>query len=101
MATNINSVRRDPQQPIDYEFHRQRALRERHAFMRKALPSLPPSLKRRVTVFVTAFTVASGAFWATMLTNPQRTVAANAPFSIHELQQRASHDLPIGEADAH
>ncbi len=81
MSSNIDPIRRRRQQPIDYDFHRQRALRERHAFIRGALPSLSPNLKRRATVFVTASAVASGAFWATMLTNPPPTVAAKASFS--------------------
>ena len=101
MSANMDPIRRRPQQPINYEFHRQRALRERNAFIREALPSVPPNLKRRVTLFITAFAVASGAFWATMLTDPPQTVAGQAPFSIHELQQRAPLDLPIGEADSH
>ena len=97
----MEQIRRPSPELVDYQLYRQRALRERNQFLRGGLPPISPKIRRRLTAFATAFAVASGAFWATMLTDPPRTVAASDPVSVHELQQRAPLNLPIGEADAH
>jgi hypothetical protein len=88
----------------NYELHRQRASLERGCYLRgsssSSLPSVSPQTKRRVSLFVTALAVATGAFWATMLTSPPVTEAADPGFSILELHRNAPLSLPITEADA-
>ena len=85
---------------LNYELHRQKALQERHAYLKASLPSISPKTKHRVGLFATAVIVATGAFWATMLTSPPVSEAANQGFSIHELHLKAPLDLPTTEADA-
>ena len=87
---------------LNYELHRQRAVRERGSYLRdilsSSLPSISPQTKRKVSLFVTAFAVATGAFWATMLTSPSVTEAADPSFSILELHRKAPLNLPITDA---
>jgi hypothetical protein len=89
---------------IDFNSFRQKALDERRAYIGKVLsgaaPSLSPQIKRRFSVFAAALVVATGAFWATMLTSPPVTEAAAPGFSILELHQKAPLSLPMTEADA-
>ena len=89
----------------NYALHRERAARERGSYLREtlssSLPSGSPQTKRRVSLFGAALAVATGAFWAIMLTSPPVTEAAATPgFSIHELHLKAPLSLPITEADA-
>ena len=88
----------------NYELHRQRAVRERGTYLRdtlsSSLPSVSPRTKRRLSLFAAAFAVATGAFWATMLTSPPVTEAANPGFSLLELHRNAPLSLPLMEADA-
>ena len=65
-----------------------------------AAPSLSPRVKRRVGVFAAALVVATGAFWATMLTSPPKTEASLKHLSVMELHRAAPLDLPLTAADA-
>lgn len=89
---------------IDFSSFRQKALQERRAYigdvLSSAAPSLSPQVKRRASVFAAALAVATGAFWATMLTSPPRTEASVKHPSVMELQQAAPLDLPLTAADA-
>jgi hypothetical protein len=89
---------------IDFSSFRQKAQQERLAYVGGVLsstaPSLSPQAKRRVSLFAAAFVVATGAFWATMLTSPPQTEASAKPFSVLELQNAAALDLPAMTADA-
>ena len=91
--------------PINYALFRQRALQEREAYLRDALstslPSISPKTKRRVGVIATAFAVATGAFWATMLTSPPTTEASNPTLSVFDLQTKVPLNLPGSVFDAH
>ena len=64
------------------------------------LSAMTPRTRRRLTLFATAFALATGAFWGTMLTTPPVTEAASKGFSVLELQRGAPLDLPAGVADA-
>ena len=89
---------------IDFSSFRQKALQERRSYiggvLSGAAPSLSPQVKRRVSVFATALVVATGAFWATILTSPPRTEASVKHLSVMELHQAAPLDLPSLTADA-
>jgi hypothetical protein len=52
---------------------------------------------RKIPTFVAALIVATGAFWATMLTTPPKTEAATSvPFSIYDMT--IEKNLPMAEA---
>ena len=101
----MQDIRRRPDTSIDVEFYSQQAHRERSVYVRQTLSPLKllisTTAKGRVTAFAAAFAVASGAFWATMLTSPPTTEAANPALSISELQRKAPVDLPTMMSDAH
>lgn len=57
--------------------------------------------KRRLTLFVAAFALATGAFWVTMLTDPPTTDASgSANFAIGEVLAKAPRGLPVQQTDA-
>lgn len=91
---------------IDCEYYALRARERRSAYerqttsLRQVVP-LRSKTKRRLGMFGAAFAVATGAFWATMLTTPPTTEAANPGFSISDLQRNAPRDLSMTAADAH
>ena len=61
----------------------------------------PLKARRRVSLFAAAFALATGLFWATMITAPPISEAAGPSFSISEFQSKAPLNLPNGLFDAH
>ena len=47
--------------------------------MAQATSSFSPQARRRVSFFAAALVIATGAFWATMLTSPPKVEAAFSP----------------------
>ena len=97
-------IARRPDPIQNYQLYRQRAARDRGAYLRGAvsssLPSVSPKAKRGLGIFATAFAVATGAFWGTMLTSPPVSEAAHPGVFIHDLHLRAPLNLPVTQADA-
>ena len=95
---------------VDGDFYRQRAQRERSAYIRalvsEAAPSLPelsPGAKRKLTLSAAALAMATAAFWAIMLVSPPQSSAAQTEASgvpVFEMMRHAPADLPALEADA-
>jgi hypothetical protein len=63
--------------------------------------TFPFRAKRQVSLFAAAFALATGLFWATMITDPPKSEAAGPSFSISEFQSNAPLNLPNGFFDAH
>ncbi len=61
---------------LDVDHYREKALAERSAMMRELAPAASATTKRRLLTFGLAVALATGAFWATMLTAPPITKAA-------------------------
>jgi len=61
----------------------------------------PLRAKRRVSLFAAALALATGLFWATMITAPPISEAAGPSFSISELHSNSPFDLPDGAFDTH
>jgi hypothetical protein len=79
MTHHRDDVVRTPGGSIDFDHYRERAARERSAFMRERMPALTamsPLARRRLGTLAAAFALASAAFWATMLVDPPTTSAA-------------------------
>ncbi len=102
---------RYPDGSINHDHYRRPARRERDADPHDVpgdapergarLPALSPRGRRRVEIAAAALVVATGAFWAVMLTSPPTTRAADpppAPWAI-ELQRTAPLDLDRGGSD--
>ena len=102
----MQSVHRRSDGSIDIDFYRTKALQERSAYIGGILPHVPaPSLspeeRQRLKVFIVAFAVATGAFWATMLTTPPQTEAAQPLPSINVNDLMIQSGLPLADpADA-
>ena len=82
-----------PDPYLHYERFRQRALRDRNAYLRERLPSAPRLAlvaRRKVRTFIAAFAVATGAFSAVLLNNPPTTIASDASPT-----RFSPNDLPI------
>jgi hypothetical protein len=104
-----------PDGSINHEHCRRQALRERDAYLRETfgdgldlgarLPALSPRGRRRVEIGGAALLVATGAFWAIMLTSPPTTRAADPPPAagaaswVLELNRTAPLDLGSGGFD--
>lgn len=89
---------------LNHDLYRDNALNARSAYLGELVPAVPkfsPATKRRLSLFAAAFIVATGAFWATMLTDPPTTEArASGSFSIGEVIAKAPRELPVQQADA-
>ena len=102
MINSDDGVFRTSGGSIDFDRYRDLAARERNAFIRDhapALPSLSPKAKRRLSTLAAALVVATGAFWATILTDPPRTEAGTAPATVSEMMRTVPLDLPSLTAD--
>ena len=102
MTSTGDGIFRTPSGSIDFDLYRDQAARERSAFIRDHAPRVPglsPKARRRLNTLVLAFGVASAAFWATILTDPPRTVAGTAPATLAEMMRTAPLDLPSLVAD--
>jgi hypothetical protein len=80
MTAEMPNIRRNSAGSIDFDFYRQRAQQERNAYMgavlSRATPSFSPQTKRKASLLAAALLVATGAFWATMLTSPPQVEAS-------------------------
>ena len=99
-------IRRRLDGSVDIEFYTHQAREERSVYLRQTLSppkwvSISTLARNRIAAFTTASAVATGAFWATMLTSPPTTEAANPALSISELHRKAPVDLPTMVSDAH
>ena len=91
-------------------FHdfKQRAQKERAAYLRELassatlpIPELSVQAKRKLTMFAAAVGLATGAFWAVILTTPPQTSAAqDANVPVSEMMRNAPLDLSTLNADA-
>lgn len=79
---------------LDFDHYREKALAERSAAMRSYTPTLSRAARRRFGQAGLAFALATGAFWAIILTDPPQTEAA-APAGVMELMRIAPLDLSI------
>lgn len=87
---------------INIDFYRGKALRERRAYLGTilpdvSLPNLTPEGRRRLKLFIAAFAVAAGAFWATILTTPPKTEAAQPGVSINIYELTVGTNAPLSE----
>ncbi len=102
MTSSDGRVFRTPSGSIDLDHHRDLAARARSAFLKDlahTMPGLSPKARRRLNTLAVAFVVATGAFWATMLTDPPRTEAGTAPATVLDVMRTAPLDLPSLVAD--
>jgi hypothetical protein len=103
----MEPIRYRPDGLIDCEFYRSRSRQRHDAYVREFFsepqlrPFMTPRTRRGLRLFSAAFAIATGAFWATMLTSPPVTQAGNPPLSIHSLQGAASLDLPMLQVVPH
>ena len=100
-----------PDGSINHEYCRLQALKERDAYLQDVLgealgrgarlPALTPRGRRRAEIAGAALVVATGAFWAIMLTSPPTTQAADPPPApwVLELNRTAPLDLDQGGSD--
>ncbi len=88
---------------LDVDHYREKALAERSAMMRELAPAASATTKRRLLTFGLAVALATGAFWATMLTDPPRTEATEVgrPAGVLDLMRSAPPNLPAPEAHPH
>ncbi len=108
MKTSTNYDRPDYDRPfIDYDLQREVAAQARAEMMNdligKGLSTVTPS-RRTLRNFGLAFLVATGAFWAVMLKDPPKTVAADPSVSakaFSALDLKVPLDLPTGDYIAH
>ena len=91
---------------IDYDFHREVAAQMRAEFLRdavsKRLSAAKPSRRPLRTLGLAAL-LATGAFWAVMLSNPPKTVAADPSTvtrAFSPLDLKVPAGLPIAAYDA-
>ena len=102
----MHALHRRSDGSIDMDFYRSKALQERNAYIGNllpdvSLPSLTPVGRQRLKLFVAAFALATGAFWATMLTTPPQTEAAAPLASINVNDLVIQKNLPMADpADA-
>ena len=103
----MQTIHRHSDGSINMDFYRAQALRERNEYIRSSLPSgaslpsLTPVARQRVKLFAVAFALATGAFWATMLTSPPKTEAAPPRPGINVSELTVSNDLSMADpADA-
>ena len=94
-----------PDGTIDCEFYIQRSRKRREELLHNAAqPATRPftsRAKRHVRMFVAALSVATGMFWAMMLSAPPVTQAeSSSSFSVLELHRNAAQNLPIFKPDA-
>lgn len=83
---------------IDFDRYREKALAARSAALREYAPPLSPATTRRLVQFELAFALATGAFWAVILTDPPRT-EAGGPSGSFEMMRVAPLDLPALVSD--
>lgn len=108
MKTSANYDQPDYDRPfIDYHSYRQVAGRLRaeavNDAISKGISAAAPS-RRTLRNLGLAFLVATGAFWAVMLQDPPKTVAANPSTSgqpLSPLGLQVPFDLPTGDYIAH
>jgi hypothetical protein len=102
----MEPIRYCPDGSIDCGFYRSRSQQRHDAYVREFFsepqprPFITPRTRRGLRLFA-AFTIATGAFWATMLTSPPVTQAGNPPFLVHDFQGAASLDLPMLQVAPH
>ena len=91
---------------LDYHLHREVAAQMRSEFMRdavtKGISAVKPS-RRSLRTLGLAVLIATGAFWAVMLSNPSKTVAADPSSvtgSFSPLDLKVPSGLPIVAYDA-
>ena len=87
---------------IDFDGYRNEAMRLRAEYVsgRLADRKSPGIMSRRVSLALTAFALATAAFWATMLTSPPTTEASGTvSYGVQELMRNAPLDLPSLDAD--
>ena len=101
---HTDSLRLRTDGSIDFEYHVERARRERAEYLRKevgATMAVSPVVKRRAKMFAAAFVVATAAFWTAMLSSPPVTQAEAGPYpTIYDLHKTAAQNLPALQADA-
>ena len=106
-VTVMDDVRRRPDGTIDCEFYVQQS-RARHAkhmdndLSTAKILTRSPRAKRYIQTFVAAGALATGMFWATMLSAPPVTQAdsSSSGVSIFELHKNAAGSLATLVADA-
>ena len=88
---------------LDFDYNRQRAgelhSEMAHALFSKGVTALTPSW-RTVRSFGLAFVVATGAFWAVMMKDPPKTIAADPNIAVGVFSPMSLHvplDLPSGD----
>ena len=112
----MEEIRRHPDGSVDCEFYALRAREHRSAHLRQTLSvarlaSASPAARRGLKLLAAAFLVATGAFWATMITSPPTTEAgdgirpdiAGTPVELFSVTlSRSAPDAPAGPRyDAH
>ena len=100
----MTDLRRRPDGSIDCDFYIQQSrARRAEAKHEVSSPAGSPQTKRHFKTFAAAFALATGLFWATMLSSPPVSQAnsSSSSLSTSDLQQGAARSLPILEAHAH
>jgi hypothetical protein len=83
MSPSIDQDTPGPSDGLTFYEYRERAIQARAAYLQElsskvSLPRVSLRTKRGLGLFAMAFVVATGAFWANMLTSPPKTEAVIA-----------------------